>query len=170
MERATTPERASSFVPVSSTGRASAAVRAAQPGHAPLAGTSGGRHPAWGGRSGSIRTRRVIRGGIGAHGAEQGYRRPVTIVLPVRSRSADQPARKSHPGRGAGQPQAQRLRHDDHGGSPAERRMRRTPFTRRMPAANSGLRRPASAASYATRRTTASRSLMVAGAKFRCSR
>ena len=42
--------------------------------------------------------------------------------------------------------------------------IRRTPFTRRIPAANSGLRRPASAASYATRRTAASRKLIVAGA------
>ncbi len=47
---------------------------------------------------------------------------------------------------------------------PSRTPMRRTPFTRRMPAASSGLRRPASAASYATRRTAASRRLMVAGA------
>ena len=35
--------------------------------------------------------------------------------------------------------------------------IRRTPFTRRIPAASSGLRSPASAASYAMRRTAASR-------------
>ncbi len=40
---------------------------------------------------------------------------------------------------------------------------RRTPFTRRMRAANSGLSSPESAASYATRWTAASRRLMVAG-------
>jgi hypothetical protein len=37
------------------------------------------------------------------------------------------------------------------------------PFTRRMPAAKSGLRRPTSAGSYASRRTAASRRLMVDG-------
>jgi dihydrofolate reductase len=47
---------------------------------------------------------------------------------------------------------------------------RRTPLTRRMPAASSGLSRPASAASYAIRRTAASRRLMVAGACWSCSR
>ena len=38
------------------------------------------------------------------------------------------------------------------------------PFTRRMPAASSGLRSPVSAASYASRRTAASRTLIVPGA------
>jgi hypothetical protein len=47
---------------------------------------------------------------------------------------------------------------------------RRAPFTRRIPATSSGLKRPASAASYAMRRTAASRTLMVAGAYPRCSR
>ena len=42
--------------------------------------------------------------------------------------------------------------------------MRRTPFTRRIPAASSGLKRPPSAASYAMRRTAANRRLIVAGA------
>src|SRR5687767_13904044 len=37
------------------------------------------------------------------------------------------------------------------------------PFTRWMPAASSGLRRPVSAASYASRRTAASRRFMVDG-------
>jgi hypothetical protein len=37
--------------------------------------------------------------------------------------------------------------------SPSRTPIRRMPFTRRIPAASSGLRRPASAASYATRRT-----------------
>ena len=45
-----------------------------------------------------------------------------------------------------------------------------TNLTRRMPAASSGLRMPASAASCATRRTAASRRLMVAGAYCRSSR
>ena len=44
------------------------------------------------------------------------------------------------------------------------------PFTRRMPAASSGLRRPPSAASYAIRRTAARRRLIVEGAYWRCSR
>ena len=48
--------------------------------------------------------------------------------------------------------------------------MRLAPFTRRMPAARSGLRSPVSAASYASRRTAASRRLMVAGASRRASR
>ena len=48
--------------------------------------------------------------------------------------------------------------------------IRRTPFTRRMPAASSGLRRLTSAASYAIRPTAASRRLIVAGAYPRCSR
>ena len=46
----------------------------------------------------------------------------------------------------------------------AVRPVRRTPFTRRIPAASSGLKSPASAASYATRRTAASRRLIVDGA------
>src|ERR1700722_16107453 len=41
----------------------------------------------------------------------------------------------------------------------------RTPLTRWMPAASSGLRRPQSAASYASRLTAAMRTLMVPGAK-----
>src|SRR5258708_4215812 len=45
--------------------------------------------------------------------------------------------------------------------------IRFAPFTRRMPAASSGLRSPVSAASYANRRTAASRRLMVAGARWR---
>ena len=44
------------------------------------------------------------------------------------------------------------------------------PFTRQMPAARSGLRRPQSDASYASRRTAASRRLIVAGAYLRCSK
>src|SRR6267143_1754424 len=44
------------------------------------------------------------------------------------------------------------------------------PFTRPIPAANSGLRRPVSAASCASRRTAAKRTLMVEGARFFCSR
>jgi len=45
-----------------------------------------------------------------------------------------------------------------------------SPFTRRMPAANSGLSKPASAASYANRRTAANLTLIVPGAKFRDSK
>ena len=45
-----------------------------------------------------------------------------------------------------------------------------TPFTRRMPAASSGLSKPASAASYASRRTAASRPLIVPAARPRFSR
>jgi hypothetical protein len=41
------------------------------------------------------------------------------------------------------------------------------PLTRRIPAANSGLRSPVSAASYARRRTAARRRLIVDGAKWR---
>jgi hypothetical protein len=41
----------------------------------------------------------------------------------------------------------------------------RTPFTRWMPAANSGLNRPQSAASYASRLTAAMRTLVVPGAR-----
>jgi len=41
---------------------------------------------------------------------------------------------------------------------------RRTPFTRRMPAARSGLRSPQSDASYASRRIAASLRLIVDGA------
>jgi len=44
------------------------------------------------------------------------------------------------------------------------------PFTRRMPAASSGLRRPVSEASYASRRTAARRTLIVEGARVFCSR
>src|SRR3989442_15732046 len=44
------------------------------------------------------------------------------------------------------------------------------PLTRRIPAANSGLRSPVSAASYASRRTAAKRTLMVEGARLFCSR
>src|SRR6266849_1257935 len=44
------------------------------------------------------------------------------------------------------------------------------PFTRPIPAASSGLSRPESAASNASRRTAAKRTLMVEGAKFFCSR
>ena len=40
-----------------------------------------------------------------------------------------------------------------------------TPLTRRMPAANSGLSKPASAASYARRRTAAKRPLIVPAAR-----
>src|SRR2546422_10560329 len=47
---------------------------------------------------------------------------------------------------------------------------RRTPFTRRMPAASSGLSSPESAASYAIRRTAARRKLIVEGAYCFCSR
>jgi hypothetical protein len=53
---------------------------------------------------------------------------------------------------------------------PSRTPIRRTPFTRRIPATSSGPRRPASAASYATRRTAASRRLIVAGTCPRCSR
>ena len=45
-----------------------------------------------------------------------------------------------------------------------------TPFTRRMPAASSGLSKPPSAASYASRRTAASRPLIVPAARPRFSR
>src|SRR5215831_173543 len=45
-----------------------------------------------------------------------------------------------------------------------------TPFTRRMPAATSGLRSPQSAASYAKRRTAPKRRLIVPGARWRDSR
>src|SRR5262245_60871758 len=41
------------------------------------------------------------------------------------------------------------------------------PLTRRIPAASSGLSKPASAASYANRRIAASRTLIVPGAKLR---
>jgi hypothetical protein len=44
------------------------------------------------------------------------------------------------------------------------------PFTRRMPAASSGLNKPESAAAYAILRTAARRRLMVDGAYRRCSR
>jgi hypothetical protein len=44
------------------------------------------------------------------------------------------------------------------------------PLTRRMPAARSGLNNPESVASYANRRTAASRTLMVPGARWRSSR
>src|SRR5437773_1871263 len=44
------------------------------------------------------------------------------------------------------------------------------PLTRRIPAANSGLRSPGSAASYASRRTAAKRTLIVEGARLFCSR
>jgi len=44
------------------------------------------------------------------------------------------------------------------------------PLTRRMPAASSGLKRPVSEASYASRRTAAKRTLIVEGAKFFCSK
>jgi hypothetical protein len=44
------------------------------------------------------------------------------------------------------------------------------PLTRRMPAANSGLINPVSAASYAKRRTAANLALIVEGARFFCSR
>ena len=44
------------------------------------------------------------------------------------------------------------------------------PFTRQIPAASSGLRKPASAASYANRRTAASRPLIVPAARPRFSR
>ena len=47
---------------------------------------------------------------------------------------------------------------------------RLAPFTLRMPAAKSGLRRPQSEASYSSRRTAASRRLIVAGAYLRCSK
>ena len=47
---------------------------------------------------------------------------------------------------------------------------RLAPFTRRMPAARSGLSNPLSDASYANRRTAARRRLIVAGAKWRASR
>jgi hypothetical protein len=43
------------------------------------------------------------------------------------------------------------------------------PLTRRIPAASSGLSSPVSAASYASRRTAASRRLIVAGARCRAS-
>ncbi len=46
---------------------------------------------------------------------------------------------------------------------------RRTPFTRRMPAAKSGLRSPQSDASYASRRIAANLRLIVDGAYGRCS-
>ena len=46
---------------------------------------------------------------------------------------------------------------------------RRAPFTLRMPAARSGLSRPQSEASYASRRTAANRRLIVDGAYCRCS-
>ena len=45
-----------------------------------------------------------------------------------------------------------------------------TPFTRRIPAASSGLRSPASAASYASRRTAANLTLIVPGERLRDSR
>lgn len=45
-----------------------------------------------------------------------------------------------------------------------------TPFTRRMPAASSGLSSPASAASYASRRTAASRPFIVPAARCQSSR
>ena len=47
---------------------------------------------------------------------------------------------------------------------------RLAPFTRRIPAAGSGLKRPESDASKASRRTAASRTLIVEGARFFCSR
>jgi hypothetical protein len=46
----------------------------------------------------------------------------------------------------------------------------RTPFTRRMPAARSGLRSPQSDASYASRRIAANLRLIVYGAYGCCSR
>jgi hypothetical protein len=48
--------------------------------------------------------------------------------------------------------------------------IQRTPLTRLMPAAASGLKKPESAASYATRRTAASRGLIVVAASCFCSR
>lgn len=54
--------------------------------------------------------------------------------------------------------------------SPTRTPIRRTLFTRRMPAANSGLRSPESAASYATRRTASSLRLIVVGQDDRSSR
>ena len=47
---------------------------------------------------------------------------------------------------------------------------RLAPFTRRMPAASSGLSSPVSAASYTSRRTEAKRTLIVDGARLFCSR
>ena len=54
--------------------------------------------------------------------------------------------------------------------SPSRTPIRRTPLTRRMPAASSGLSNPESAASYATRLTAANRRLIVVGARCRCSK
>jgi hypothetical protein len=53
---------------------------------------------------------------------------------------------------------------------PTRTPIRRTPLTRRIPAASSGLRRPESAASNATWRTAAKRRMMVAAAYCFCSR
>jgi hypothetical protein len=53
---------------------------------------------------------------------------------------------------------------------PNQTPIRRTPLTRRMPAASSGLSNPESAASYATRLTAANLRLIVVGARRRCSK
>jgi hypothetical protein len=55
-------------------------------------------------------------------------------------------------------------------GMPRRTPIRRTPLTRRMPAASSGLSKPESVASYATRLTAARRRLIVVGARCRCSK